>query len=83
MSNETNDRNDAMEFVWTNFQRLFPEKAEHVISYERTGSKMIKLHMDDGLNLSFLYYSPVNWNFGTKPWRMKPKTSEEKEVIEE
>lgn len=76
MSNELNNTTD---FVWSNFQRLFPDRAEHVLSYERSGSKMITLHMDDGLNLSFLYYSPVNWNFGTKPWRMRPSNNGERE----
>ena len=68
--------NTNVNFVWDNFQKLFPEKVNHVISYERKGSKMIQLNMDDGLVLHFLYYSPVNWNYGTKPWRMKPKTLE-------
>lgn len=64
-------------FVWNNFQRMFPDLAEHVISHEKSGSKMITLHMDDGMILSFLYYTPVNWNLGTKPWRMKPNNINE------
>ena len=68
--------NSKSDFVFKNFQRLFPDKAEHVESYERSGSKMITLLMDDGLELFFLYYNPINWNLGTKPWRMKPKSNE-------
>lgn len=71
----------STEFVWNNFCRLFPDMAQNVISYERTGSKMIALHMNDGVTLSFLYYSPVNWNFGTKPWRLKPTTTDKEGTV--
>ena len=59
--------------IWNNFQRLFPEKVEHVLSYHKSGSKMIQLEMDDGLTLTFLYYDPSNWTLGTKVWRRKPE----------
>lgn len=67
----------GMEFVWDNFKRMFPDKAEHAVSYQRAGSRMILIQMDDGSRLNFLYYNPMNWNFGTKPWRMKPRQNEE------
>lgn len=72
-----NANSNNMNFVWNNFERMFPEKAEHVVSYERSGSRMITLHMDDGLILTFLYYTPMNWNLGTKPWRKKPENRED------
>lgn len=78
MNNEKKTVTSA-DFVWKNFQRMFPEKAEHVLSYEKSGSKMINLEMDDGMILTFLYYTPMNWNFGTKPWRMKPRQAEKEE----
>jgi hypothetical protein len=80
------EMNNAV-IIWRNFVRLFPALEEHVISYERKGSKMISLLMDDGTTLYFIYYTPTNWNLGTKPWRMKPKaleaTSEENDTKEE
>lgn len=84
--NKNTTPDSKAELVYQNFKRLFPAMAEHVLKYERAGSKMISLHMDDGVILSFLYYTPMNWNLGTKPWRMKPKTEEpavESEVTEE
>lgn len=77
-----NDGNNA-EFVWGNFKRMFPDMAANVVEYTRTGSRMIALSMNDGTTLSFLYYTPTNWNFGTKPWRMKPKAVEEAEKNKE
>lgn len=79
------EMNNAV-IIWKNFVRLFPALEEQVISYERKGSKMISLLMDDGTVLYFIYYTPTNWNLGTKPWRMKPKaleTAEEGEAKEE
>lgn len=70
------------QFVWNNFCRLFPEKVDHVIQYKRAGSKMITMEMDDGSILWFLYHTPINWNFGTKPWRAKP-TKQSKEIPSE
>lgn len=73
---------EATNFVWDNFVRLFPSIILKVLSHERAGSKMIKLYMNDGSVLWFLYYNPTNWNLGTKPWRMKPKGKEERKVPE-
>lgn len=81
--NKNVTKDSKADFVFKNFQRLFPDKAEHVESYERSGSKMITLLMDDGMKLFFLYYNPMNWNLGTKPWRMKPKTDEAAEETAE
>lgn len=80
--NVNNNGNNA-EFVWDNFKRMFPDMAANVVEYTRTGSRMIALSMNDGTTLSFLYYTPTNWNFGTKPWRMKPKAVEEAEKNKE
>lgn len=71
------EKGAKIEFVWKNFERLFPMLAMHVDSWERAGSKMISIEMDDGVVLWFLYYSPTNWNLGTKPWRMKPREGDE------
>ena len=65
-------------FIYNNFCRMFPDMVSHVIGYERSGSKMITIDMDDGVKLSFLYVSPTNWNLGTRPWRMKPPVEEKK-----
>lgn len=70
-------KNNQLNFIWGNFKRMFPEKVEHVMSYSRGGSKMIYLEMDDGMKLSFMYYTPTNWNLGTKPWRLKPTTNKD------
>lgn len=74
-NNKTTD--ETTNLIWLNFQRLFPEKVDNVLKVERAGSKMITIHMDDGLILSFLYYTPTNWNLGTKPWREKPTPRKE------
>lgn len=66
------EKGAKIEFVWKNFERMFPELVKHAESWERAGSKMIQIQMDDGVVLWFLYYSPTNWNLGTKPWRMRP-----------
>jgi hypothetical protein len=67
------------DIIFKNFVRLFPNMGGQVLSYQRTGSKMIALNMDDGIVLYFLYYNPTNWNIGTKPWRMKPRIVESTE----
>lgn len=72
MYNTKKDQADS-NLAWVNFNRIFPDMAAHVLSHERSGSKMIKLAMDDGTTLFFMYYTPTNWNLGTKPWRLKPK----------
>lgn len=64
-------------FVWTNFCNLFPDFVNKVTSVQRAGSKMISMELIDGTRLWFLYYTPVNWNLGTKPFRMKPKNHED------
>lgn len=66
-------------YIWNNFKRVFPDYTKRVISYNKKGSRCISLEMDDGQTLYFMYYTPTNWNLGTKPWREKPKKIRDKE----
>lgn len=79
LQTDTNNGTKA-EFLWNNFVRLFPGIAARVIHWERGGSKMIKMDVDDGTVLFFIYYTPTNWNLGTKPWRLKPRELEVSEA---
>lgn len=68
-----------MNDIYYAFKTLFPEIAEHVINYEKFGSRMIKLYFDDQQIKYFLYTNPFDWNFGTQPYRRKPDPNYKKE----
>lgn len=73
--------------IYDAFKNLFPNFEDHVINYEKVGSRMIKLYFDDQQIKYFLYTNSFDWNFGTKPYRRRPnpgytdnKQKENKEV---
>lgn len=59
--------------LFIRFVTLFPYWKSEVRSYKKIGSKCISIEFIDGTSKVFLYYSPDNWNFGTKLWRKKPQ----------
>lgn len=62
--------------IWEGFKKLFPEMVENVETYQKIGSKTIKLKMkEQDKFLIFLYNDPWDWTFGTKVWRARPRKS--------
>ncbi len=39
----------------------------------KIGARMLRIELETGLVLYFLYYDETNWNLGTKPYRNRPK----------
>lgn len=39
----------------------------------KIGARMLRIELETGLVLYFLYYDETNWNLGTKPYRNQPK----------
>jgi len=64
--------------IWEGFVKLFPTYVEKVETFQKIGSKTIKLnlHAKEGephKYLIFMYNDPWDWTFGTKVWRSKPR----------
>lgn len=64
--------------IWDGFVKLFPNYVDRVESYQKIGSKSLKLKIktpegEPEKYLIFLYNDPWDWTFGTKVWRSKPR----------
>ena len=64
--------------LFDEFIRIFPkalgssEQGLIVSSYWKVGARMLRLEMNAGPALYFLWYDENNWNLGTKPYRNRP-----------
>lgn len=54
-----------------------------VSSYQKIGARMLRMEMDDGHVLYFLWYDENNWNLGTKPYRKRPVKQQMHKVLKE
>lgn len=63
--------------IWEGFKKLFPEMVDQVETYQKIGSKTIKLKIkgydDPPKFIIFLYNDPWDWTLGTKVWRARPR----------
>ena len=77
---EGNMFNVAGEKTFEVFSKMFPKLAEQIDHYEPKGSLCIAVYFKDPdkKSLIFLWESPENWTLGTKLWRKRPKSVEER-----
>ena len=66
--------------IWEGFKKLFPDQVDQVETYQKIGSKTIKLKIkgydDPPKFIIFLYNDPWDWTLGTKVWRARPRKKE-------
>lgn len=81
----------SKEQLFNVFADLFPDWARTAVSYKKVGSKTLAIKfvqfgdtVADKKEISrvFMYYSPNNWQFGTKIWRKRPDKIIKGEVLE-
>lgn len=59
--------------IYEKFKQFFPNFEKLVTKVEKTGSRVIRLTLENSeVPLLFLYYSDNNWSFGTNLWRKRP-----------